>query len=216
MGVEIVTFGCRLNAFESEVICARGGARGTVRHHRHQQLRRHQRGRRAGAAIDPAAEARTARKRASWSPAARRRRRRKCSPTWPRSIASSAMTTRCAVKPGAMRARCSTRREFGVEASEKIAVADIMAVREMAPHLLEGFQNGLPRVFVQVQNGCDHRCTFCIIPYGPRQFALGADGRGGRTGPRAGRARPRRDRADRRRPHQLRRRPARRAETWAS
>jgi threonylcarbamoyladenosine tRNA methylthiotransferase MtaB len=55
---------------------------------------------------------------------------------------------------------------FGIEASEKIAVADIMAVREMAPHLLEGFAKGLPRVFVQVQNGCDHRCTFCIIPYG--------------------------------------------------
>src|SRR6476469_1045304 len=55
---------------------------------------------------------------------------------------------------------------FGVEASEKIAVADIMAVTGMAPHLLEGFQSGLPRVFVQVQNGCDHRCTFCIIPYG--------------------------------------------------
>jgi threonylcarbamoyladenosine tRNA methylthiotransferase MtaB len=41
-----------------------------------------------------------------------------------------------------------------------------MAVREMAPHLLDGFKAGLPRVFVQVQNGCDHRCTFCIIPYG--------------------------------------------------
>jgi threonylcarbamoyladenosine tRNA methylthiotransferase MtaB len=41
-----------------------------------------------------------------------------------------------------------------------------MAVKEMAPHLLEGFQKGQPRVFVQVQNGCDHRCTFCIIPYG--------------------------------------------------
>ncbi|HWH16871.1 MAG TPA: MiaB/RimO family radical SAM methylthiotransferase, partial [Allosphingosinicella sp.] len=41
-----------------------------------------------------------------------------------------------------------------------------MAVREMAPHLLDGFASGLPRVFVQVQNGCDHRCTFCIIPYG--------------------------------------------------
>jgi threonylcarbamoyladenosine tRNA methylthiotransferase MtaB len=54
----------------------------------------------------------------------------------------------------------------GVEPQEKIAVADIMAVREMAPHLIEGFQSGLPRVFVQVQNGCDHRCTFCIIPYG--------------------------------------------------
>ena len=36
----------------------------------------------------------------------------------------------------------------------------------MAPHLVEGFQRGLPRAFVQVQNGCDHRCTFCIIPYG--------------------------------------------------
>src|SRR5450432_2929509 len=40
---------------------------------------------------------------------------------------------------------------FDIEDSEKIAVADIMAVREMAPHLLEGFAKGLPRVFVQVQ-----------------------------------------------------------------
>jgi threonylcarbamoyladenosine tRNA methylthiotransferase MtaB len=67
--------------------------------------------------------------------------------------------------------------DFGIEASEKIAVADIMAVREMAPHLLEGFQKGLPRVFVQVQNGCDHRCTFCIIPYGrgnSRSVPMGA------------------------------------------
>jgi threonylcarbamoyladenosine tRNA methylthiotransferase MtaB len=60
---------------------------------------------------------------------------------------------------------------------EKIAVADIMAVREMAPHLVSGFQKGLPRVFVQVQNGCDHRCTFCIIPYGrgnSRSVPMGA------------------------------------------
>src|SRR3984893_3554760 len=66
---------------------------------------------------------------------------------------------------------------FGVASEEKIAVADIMAVREMAPHLLEGFQKGLPRVFVQVQNGCDHRCTFCIIPYGrgnSRSVPMGA------------------------------------------
>ncbi len=48
----------------------------------------------------------------------------------------------------------------------KIAVSDIMAVKAMAPHLVDGFQSGLPRAFVQVQNGCDHRCTFCIIPYG--------------------------------------------------
>jgi len=66
---------------------------------------------------------------------------------------------------------------FGVAASEKVAVADIMSVKQMAPHLLEGFQKGLPRVFVQVQNGCDHRCTFCIIPYGrgnSRSVPMGA------------------------------------------
>jgi threonylcarbamoyladenosine tRNA methylthiotransferase MtaB len=52
-----------------------------------------------------------------------------------------------------------------------------MAVKEIAPHLVEGFQRGLPRVFVQVQNGCDHRCTFCIIPYGrgnSRSVPMGA------------------------------------------
>ena len=71
---------------------------------------------------------------------------------------------------------------------------------------------GRARAFVQVQNGCDHRCTFCIIPYRPRQFALRADGRGGRAGAAAGRQRLSRGRADRRRHHQLGRRPARRAE----
>src|SRR3546814_10934805 len=40
-----------------------------------------------------------------------------------------------------------------------------MAVRETAPHLIEGLE-GRARAFVQVQQGCDHRCTFCIIPYG--------------------------------------------------
>lgn len=48
---------------------------------------------------------------------------------------------------------------------EKIHVNDIMSVRETAGHLLKGFE-GHSRAFVQVQNGCDHRCTFCIIPYG--------------------------------------------------
>jgi len=70
-----------------------------------------------------------------------------------------------------------TRRAFDLDDGEKVAVADIMAVREMAPHLVEGFHNGQPRAFVQVQNGCDHRCTFCIIPYGrgnSRSVAMGA------------------------------------------
>ncbi len=49
--------------------------------------------------------------------------------------------------------------------SERIRVNDIMSVKETAGHLVEGFE-GRARAFVQVQNGCDHRCTFCIIPYG--------------------------------------------------
>jgi threonylcarbamoyladenosine tRNA methylthiotransferase MtaB len=48
--------------------------------------------------------------------------------------------------------------------TEKVAVDDIMSVRETAGHLIDGF--GRHRAYVQVQNGCDHRCTFCIIPFG--------------------------------------------------
>ena len=51
------------------------------------------------------------------------------------------------------------------DTSERIQVNDIMSVRETASHLIAGFE-GRARAFVQVQNGCDHRCTFCIIPYG--------------------------------------------------
>ncbi len=61
-------------------------------------------------------------------------------------------------------------------AGEKILVNDIMAVKETASHLVEGF-DGRARAFVQVQNGCDHRCTFCIIPYGrgnSRSVPIGA------------------------------------------
>jgi threonylcarbamoyladenosine tRNA methylthiotransferase MtaB len=71
----------------------------------------------------------------------------------------------------------AARAAFDVDASEKIAVSDIMAVREMASHLVDGLQRDLPRAFVQVQNGCDHRCTFCIIPFGrgnSRSVPMGA------------------------------------------
>jgi threonylcarbamoyladenosine tRNA methylthiotransferase MtaB len=49
--------------------------------------------------------------------------------------------------------------------SARVAVADIQTVREIAPHLASAFSDRT-RGFVVVQNGCDHRCTFCIIPYG--------------------------------------------------
>jgi threonylcarbamoyladenosine tRNA methylthiotransferase MtaB len=54
---------------------------------------------------------------------------------------------------------------WGAPGTEKVLVNDIMSVTETASHLIEGFE-GHSRAFLQVQNGCDHRCTFCIIPYG--------------------------------------------------
>ncbi|MCL2714664.1 MAG: tRNA (N(6)-L-threonylcarbamoyladenosine(37)-C(2))-methylthiotransferase MtaB [Alphaproteobacteria bacterium] len=51
-------------------------------------------------------------------------------------------------------------------AGDKVAVGDIMTVRAMAPHLSSRTVSALPRAFAQVQNGCDHRCSFCIIPFG--------------------------------------------------
>jgi threonylcarbamoyladenosine tRNA methylthiotransferase MtaB len=66
--------------------------------------------------------------------------------------------------------------DFGVASEEKLRVNDIMSVRETAPHLVDHI-DGHVRAFLQVQNGCDHRCTFCIIPYGrgnSRSVPMGA------------------------------------------
>ena len=54
---------------------------------------------------------------------------------------------------------------FGHGLNERVRVSDIMAVRETAPHLATAF-DGKTRAFIQIQTGCDHRCTFCIIPFG--------------------------------------------------
>lgn len=64
---------------------------------------------------------------------------------------------------------------WGASGEERLLVNDIMSVTETASHLVEGFE-GRARAFIQVQNGCDHRCTFCIIPYGrgnSRSVAIG-------------------------------------------
>jgi len=55
-------------------------------------------------------------------------------------------------------------RDF-IGTTEKVRVDDIMSVTETAAHLIDGFGTR-SRAYVQVQNGCDHRCTFCIIPFG--------------------------------------------------
>ena len=59
----------------------------------------------------------------------------------------------------------------------RVRVNDIMSVRETAGHLIDGHGRARARAFVEVQNGCDHRCTFCIIPYGrgnSRSVPMGA------------------------------------------
>src|SRR5258708_1182301 len=66
--------------------------------------------------------------------------------------------------------------DFGIGGCEKIRVNDIMSLRETASQMVDHF-DGQTRAFLQVQNGCDHRCTFCIIPYGrgnSRSVPLGA------------------------------------------
>ncbi|MEF2548710.1 tRNA (N(6)-L-threonylcarbamoyladenosine(37)-C(2))-methylthiotransferase MtaB [Aurantimonas sp. E1-2-R+4] len=66
--------------------------------------------------------------------------------------------------------------DFGVAKDEKIRVNDIMSVTETAGHMVDAIE-GRARAIVQVQNGCDHRCTFCIIPFGrgnSRSVPMGA------------------------------------------
>lgn len=78
----------------------------------------------------------------------------------------SAMEEVDAVIGNAEKMRASTWAGLaGDFASEPVQVDDIMSVTETAGHLIDGFGTR-SRAYVQVQNGCDHRCTFCIIPYG--------------------------------------------------
>lgn len=65
--------------------------------------------------------------------------------------------------PAIFRALANTN--AGPDQFERVLVNDIMSVRETAGHLIDGVQDRA-RAYVQVQNGCDHRCTFCVIPYG--------------------------------------------------
>ncbi|MFT3939865.1 tRNA (N(6)-L-threonylcarbamoyladenosine(37)-C(2))-methylthiotransferase MtaB [Rhodopseudomonas sp.] len=166
MAVEIVTFGCRLNAFESELIRREAEGAGladtivvnscavtneAVAQAR-QQIRKLKRARPEARIIVTGCAAQTE----------------------PATFAAMAEVDRVIGNDDKTRSEAwhaakgalKAGPRFGLDTEQKIAVADIMAVREIAPHLLDGYQSGLPRVFVQVQNGCDHRCTFCIIPYG--------------------------------------------------
>jgi threonylcarbamoyladenosine tRNA methylthiotransferase MtaB len=171
MSVEVITFGCRLNAFESEVIAREAAGAGLA----------------DTIIINSCAVTNEAVAQARQS--IRRLRRMRpdarivvtgcAAQTQSEMFADMAEVDRVIGNDDKMQADAwrATRAAFDVDADAKIAVSDIMTVRAMAPHLVEGFQSGLPRAFVQVQNGCDHRCTFCIIPFGrgnSRSVPMGA------------------------------------------
>ncbi|WP_291855699.1 tRNA (N(6)-L-threonylcarbamoyladenosine(37)-C(2))-methylthiotransferase MtaB [Bradyrhizobium sp.] len=175
MSVDVITFGCRLNAFESEVIAReaeRAGLSDTVVINS------------CAVTSEAVAQARQSIRRLKRARPGLRIVVTGCAAqTQPEMFAAMAEVDRVIGNDDKMRsetwrgARAAFDARLGIATSEKIAVADIMAVKAMAPHLLDGFKAGLPRVFVQVQNGCDHRCTFCIIPYGrgnSRSVPMGA------------------------------------------
>jgi len=164
--IKTLTFGCRLNALESEVMRARAEAAGlgdailvntcavtgeAVRQAR-QAIRKARRENPearivvsgCAAQIDPAAFA--------------------------------AMTEVDLVLGNEEKLTAGAYRGLGTDREATVRVNDIMSVRETAGHLVEGM-DGRARAFVEVQNGCDHRCTFCVIPYGrgnSRSVPMGA------------------------------------------
>src|SRR6516225_4975423 len=171
MSVEVITFGCRLNAFESGIIRREAEAAGLSRTIIINSC---------AVTNEAVAQARQSiRKLKRERPDARIVVTGCAAQTQSEMFADMAEVDRVIGNDDKMQADVwrATRAAFDIDADEKIAVSDIMTVRAMAPHLVEGFQSGLPRAFVQVQNGCDHRCTFCIIPFGrgnSRSVPMGA------------------------------------------
>ncbi|WP_395812408.1 tRNA (N(6)-L-threonylcarbamoyladenosine(37)-C(2))-methylthiotransferase MtaB [Devosia sp.] len=168
MGVETLTFGCRLNAYEAEVMKAEAEKAG----------------------LDDALIVNTCAVTAEAVRQAKQsiRKARRDNPN--RKI----IVTGCAAQTEArtfgdmaevdfvignndkLKAESYQPMAFGLPLNDKVQVNDIMSVRETAAHLIEGM-DGRTRAFVQVQNGCDHRCTFCIIPFGrgpSRSVPMGA------------------------------------------
>jgi threonylcarbamoyladenosine tRNA methylthiotransferase MtaB len=149
--LDILTFGCRLNAYESEVM------RGLARE----------------AGLEDAVIVNTCAVTAEAERQARQaiRKARRARPH------ARIIVTGCAaqISPAAYAGMAEVDQVLGNEeklsaraygtGQARILVEDIAQARETAPHLVDGFE-GRARAFLQVQQGCDHRCTFCIIPYG--------------------------------------------------
>jgi threonylcarbamoyladenosine tRNA methylthiotransferase MtaB len=164
--LEIITFGCRLNAYESEVMHEQASAAGLS----------------SAVIVNTCAVTSEAVRQARQ--AIRRARRERPE--------AKIIVTGCAaqIDPARFAAmdevdhvignqeKLEAKTFFGLslDGSERVVVNDIMSVRETAHAMVDGFGSNA-RAFVQVQNGCDHRCTFCIIPFGrgnSRSVPMGA------------------------------------------
>jgi threonylcarbamoyladenosine tRNA methylthiotransferase MtaB len=159
MSVEVVTFGCRLNAAESEVIrrnAEQAGLSDTV-------------------VINTCAVTAEAVRQARQAVRALRRERPAANivvtgcaaQTEPQTFAAMPEVDRVLgngekLTPSAWADMHAARMKTN---APKAVVGDIMAIKQSAAHLIDTF-SARTRAFVQVQNGCDHRCTFCIIPFG--------------------------------------------------
>jgi threonylcarbamoyladenosine tRNA methylthiotransferase MtaB len=152
---DIVTFGCRLNAYESEVMRAQAAEAGLAN----------------AIVFNTCAVTREAVRQAEQAIRKARRENpgRRIIVT---GCAAQAEPDRFAAMPevdhivgNGDKLKPEKLKALATAKSPRVAVNDIMSVRQTASHLLSGF-GGRARAYVEVQNGCDHRCTFCIIPYG--------------------------------------------------
>ena len=149
---DILTFGCRLNAFESQVMRQHAEAAGL-----------------SDTVIVNTCAVTAEAERQARQAIRKARRERPDARIIVTGCAAQLDPARFAAMPEVDRVLGNREKlqaeSFAADNAEQIAVDDIMTVRETAGHLIAGFE-GRARAFVQVQNGCDHRCTFCIIPFG--------------------------------------------------
>ena len=152
MSVEIVTFGCRLNGYESEAIRARAGEA---------QLQNAVIFNTCAVTAEAVRQSRQAiRKMRRQRPQARIIVTGCAAQTEPQTYAAMAEVDQVLGNQEKLKAD-----SYAGFVPERVQVNDIMSLRETAGQMVDS-HDGHTRAFLQVQNGCDHRCTFCIIPYG--------------------------------------------------
>ncbi len=169
MSLDVVTFGCRLNAYESEAIKSRaGGLRDVLVINT------------CAVTAEAVRQSRQAIRKAKRENPARRIIVTGCAAQIaPQTYAAMPQVDAVFGNQEKLTAQAYADfggADFGIGESENIRVNDIMSVRENAPQMVDHF-DGKTRAFLQVQNGCNHRCTFCVIPFGrgnSRSVPLGA------------------------------------------